>query len=55
MGFLVNVDINNYFMYMQPSKLASGGDVIYVNENLNHSRVEACVLPLMNLRFYGLR
>ena len=40
MGFLVNVDINNYFMYTQPSKLASGGVAIYVNDRLDHSRVE---------------
>ena len=40
MGFLVNVDINNYFMYTQPSKLASGGVAIYVNDKLDHSRVE---------------
>ena len=40
MGFLVNVDINNYFMCTQPSKLASGGVAIYVNDKLDHSRVE---------------
>ena len=40
MGVLVNVDINNYFIYTQPSKLASGGVAIYVNDKLNHSRVE---------------
>ena len=40
MGFLVNVDINNYFMYTQPSKLASGGVAIYVNDKLGHPRVE---------------
>ena len=40
MGFLVNVDINNYFMCTQPSKLASGGVAVYVNDKLDHSRVE---------------
>ena len=40
MGFLVNVDINNYFMYTQPSKLASGGVAIYRNDKLGHSRAE---------------
>ena len=40
MGFLVNVDINNYFVYTQPSKLASGGVTIYINDKLDHSRVE---------------
>ena len=27
-------------MYTQPSKLASGGVAIYVNDKLDHSRVE---------------
>ena len=39
-GFLVNVDINNYFMYTQSSKLASGIVAIYVNDKLDHSRAE---------------
>ena len=40
MDFLVNVDINNYLMYTQLCKLASGGVAIYVNDKLDHSRVE---------------
>ena len=38
--FLVNVDVNDYFMYTQPSKLASGGVAIYVKDNLDHSRID---------------
>ena len=38
--FLVNVDINNYFMYTQPSKLTLGGVAIYANDKLDHSRVD---------------
>ena len=38
--FIVNVDINGYHMYKQPSESASGGVVIYVNDELNHSRLE---------------
>ena len=38
--FLANVDVNDYFMYTQPSKLASGGVAIYVKDTLNHSRID---------------
>ena len=38
--FIVNVDINGYHRYKQPSESASGGVVIYVNDELNHSRLE---------------
>ena len=38
--FLVNVDVNDYFMYTQPSKLASGGVAIYVKDNLDHSGID---------------
>ena len=38
--FIVNVDINGYHMYKQPSESASGGVVIYVNDELNYSRLE---------------
>ena len=38
--FIVNVDINGYHIYKQPSESASGGVVIYVNDELNHSRLE---------------
>ena len=38
--FLVNVDVNDYFMYTQPSKLASGGVAIFVKDNLGHSRID---------------
>ena len=38
--FIVNVDINRYHMYKQQSESASGGVVIYVNNELNHSRLE---------------
>ena len=38
--FLVNVDVNDYFMYTQPSKLAAGGVAIYVKDNLDHSRID---------------
>ena len=38
--FLVNVDVNDFFMYTQPSKLASGGVAIYVKDNLDHSRID---------------
>ena len=41
---LVNVDVNDYFMYTQPSKLASGGIAIYVKDNLDHSRIgDMCI------------
>ena len=40
MGFSVNVDINNYFLYAQPSKLALGRVAIYINDKLDHSGVE---------------
>ena len=38
--FIVNVDINGYHMYKQPFESASRGVVIYVNDELNHSRLE---------------
>ena len=38
--FLVNVDVNDYSMYTQPSKLASGGVAIYVKDNIDHSRID---------------
>ena len=34
---IVNVDMEGYHKYNQPSKSASGGVVIYVNSNLDHS------------------
>ena len=38
------IDINNYFMYTQPSKLASVGVAIYVNDKLGHFRVvDMCI------------
>ena len=48
--FLVNVDENDYFMYTQPSQVASGGVAIYVTilESMT------CVLQIMSLRSYGL-
>ena len=38
--FIVSVDINGYHMYKQPSESASGGVVIHVNDELNHSKLE---------------
>ena len=32
----VNVDMEGYHMYSQPSKYASGGVVLYVNESFDH-------------------
>ena len=37
-NFTVNVDLNGYYMYSQPSKHASSGVVLYVNEIWDHSR-----------------
>ena len=36
----IGKDENDYFMYTQPSKLASGGVAIYVKDNLDHSRID---------------
>ena len=36
--FISNVDIEGYQMYSQPSKSASGGVAIYVNNKLDHFR-----------------
>ena len=36
--FISNVDIEGYQMYSQPSKSASGGVAIYVNNKLSHFR-----------------
>ena len=42
-SFIVNVDLEGYHMYNQPSKLASGGVVLYVNDSLDHlKRNEFC-------------
>ena len=38
--FLVNVDMQGYSMYTQPSKNSSGGCAIYVNSQLDHPRVD---------------
>ena len=34
--FLVNVDMQGYSMYTQPSKSSCGGCAIYVNSQLDH-------------------
>ena len=38
--FIVNVDMKGYHKYNQLSKSASGGVVIYVNSNLDHSKID---------------
>ena len=38
-GFIVNVDMEGYHTCNQPSKSVSGGVVIYVNSNLDHSKI----------------
>ena len=38
--FIVNVHMEGYHKYNQPSKSASGGAVIYVNSNVNHSKID---------------
>ena len=37
-NFTVNVDLEGYHMYSQPSKHALGDVVLYVNESFDHSR-----------------
>ena len=38
--FIVNVDMEGYHKYNQPSKSASRGVVIYVNSSLDHSKID---------------
>ena len=38
--FIVNVDMEGYHKYNQLSKSTSGGVVIYVNSNLDHSKTD---------------
>ena len=53
--FISDVDIEGYQMYSQPSKSASCGVAIYVNNKLDHFRKDDLLLLRMILNHYGLK